>query len=321
MHGRAVEPEGEHVVNTVAKGVRVRGILASVAAGLVGVLLAAAPAVAAAVNINDASHVLDVTRVQNEAATLPDPVEIYTTTKFADDKAAFDRETQSKAAAATIIVIAINTQSHHLAIRTGSRSRVTQNAAQAATQAFTNTFRGASDYTAATIAALQSMRTAIGSAGAPGKATKPAQQSGVPNYVSNLLCLLLVGVVVALIVAAVRRSRSRARRAVGDDPGGYGPPGYGPSGNGPSGNGPSGYGPSGYGPPPGSGSSGINPWVAGGVGAVAGGVLGYGLGHMGSEREDHRPEAHDGHANNDTGSGGGGADGDFGGDGGSGDTF
>jgi hypothetical protein len=305
MHSRAVDPEREHVVSTVTKGVRVRGILASVAAGLVGVLLAAAPAAAAAVNINDASHVLDVTRVQNEAATLPDPVDIYTTTKFANDKAAFDRETQSKAAAATVIVIAINTQSHHLAIRTGTRSRVTQNAAQAATQAFTSAFRG-SDYTAATIAALQSMRTAIGSAGAPGKATKAAHQSGIPNYLSNLLCLLLVGVVVALIVAAVRRSRGRARKAVGDSPGGYGPPGYGPSG---------------YGAPPGSGASGVNPWVAGGVGAVAGGVLGYGLGHMGGEREDHRPEAHDGHANTDTGFGGGGADGDFGGGGGSGDTF
>jgi hypothetical protein len=156
------------------------------------------------------------------------------------------------------------------------------------------------------------MRKAIGSAGAgaQGKATKPAQQSGVPNYVSNLLCLLLVAVVVALIVAAVRRSRGRARRAVEDDPGGYGPPGYGPSGNG---------------QPPGSGSAGINPWVAGGVGAVAGGVLGYGLGHVGGEREDHRPEAHDGHTNNDAGFGGGGADGDFGGggagSGGSGDTF
>jgi hypothetical protein len=246
MHSRAVDPEGEHVVSTVTKGVRVRGILASVAAGLFGVLLTAAPAAAAAVNINDASHVLDVTQVQNEAATLPDPVDIYTTTKFANDNAAFDRETQSKAAAATVIVIAINTQSHHLAIRTGSRSRVTQNAAQAATQAFTSTFRSGSDYTAATIAALQSMRTAIGSAGAPGKATKPANQSGVPNFLSNLLCLLLVGVVVALIVAAVRRSRGRTRRAVGDDqgPSGYGPPGYGPSGSG---------------PPPRSGSSGINP--------------------------------------------------------------
>ena len=72
------------------------------------------------------------------AATLPDPVDIYTSTKFADDNAAFDREVQSKAAAQTVIVIAINTQSHHLAIRTGAKSRVTQNAAQAAGQALTN---------------------------------------------------------------------------------------------------------------------------------------------------------------------------------------
>jgi hypothetical protein len=114
-------------------------MLASVAVGLVGVLLlAAAPAFAASVNISDASHVLDVTRVQNEAATLPDPVDIYTSTKFADDNAAFDREAQSKAEAAKVVVFAINTQSHHLAIRTGAKSRVTQNAAQAAGQALTN---------------------------------------------------------------------------------------------------------------------------------------------------------------------------------------
>jgi hypothetical protein len=103
-------------VYTVARGgpIGVRRILAAAAVGLIGVLVAATPAAAAAVNIYDASHVLDVTRVHDEAATLPDPVDIYTSTKFADDNAAFDREAQSKAAAQTVIVIAINIQSHHL---------------------------------------------------------------------------------------------------------------------------------------------------------------------------------------------------------------
>jgi hypothetical protein len=308
-------------VYAVTKGLkRGRGMLASVAVGLVGVLLlAAAPAFAAAVNINDASHVLDVTRVQNEAATLPDPVDIYTSTKFADDNAAFDREAQSKTAAAKVVVIAINTQSHHLAIRTGPQSRVTQNAAQAATQAFTSTFRGGSDYTAATIAALQSMRTAIGNGGAvaPGNGAQPAHQSGVPTFLYGLVCLLLVAAVVALIVVAVRRSRNRAQPAVGNDPtpAGYGPSGYSPSG----------YGPSGYGPLQGSGRSGVNPWVAGGAGAVVGGVLGYELGRMEGEHEGHQREEYDDRGHTDAGYGGGGADGDFGGGGadsaGSADNF
>jgi hypothetical protein len=278
-------------------------MLASVAVGLVGVLLlAAAPAFAAAVNIHDASHVLDVTRVQNEAATLPDPVDIYTSTKFADDNAAFDREAQSKAAAAKVVVIAINTQSHHLAIRTGPQSRVTQSAAQAAAQAFTSTFRGGSDYTAATIAALQSMRTAIGNGGAvaPGNAAQPAHQSGVPTFLYGLLCLVLVAAVIALIVVAVRRSRNRAQPAIGNDPN-------------PSGYSPSGYGPSGYGPPQGSRPSGVNPWVAGGAGAVVGGVLGYELGRMEGEHEGHQREEYDHHGTTEAGYGGGGADGDFGG--------
>jgi uncharacterized membrane protein YgcG len=288
-------------------------MLASVAVGLVGglLLLAATPAFAAAVNIYDASHVLDVTRVQNEAATLPDPVDIYTSTNFADDNAAFDREAQSKAAAAKVVVIAINTQSRHLAIRTGSQSRLTQSAAQAATQAFTSTFRGGSDYTAATVAALQSMRTAIGNGGvvAPANGAQPAHQSGAPTFLYGLLCLVLVAAVIALIVVAVRRSRNRAQQAVGNDPT--------PSGYGPSGYSPSGYGPSGYGPPQGSRPSGVNPWVAGGAGAVVGGVLGYELGRMEGEHEGHQREEYDHHGTTDAGygGGGGGADGDFGGGG------
>ena len=83
---------------------------------------------------------------------LPDPVDVYTTTKFADDNAAFDQETQSKVTSSSLIVIAMNTQSHHLAIRTGKRSRVTQGAAQDAVQAFAHAY-GSGDYTGATIAA------------------------------------------------------------------------------------------------------------------------------------------------------------------------
>jgi hypothetical protein len=293
---------------------RFGGLLASVVVALATVLLAAGPAAAAAVSVHDDSHVLDVTRVQNEAATLPDPVAVYTTAKFADDKAAFDQETQAKVTAPTVVVIATNTQSHHLAIRTGPKSRVTQQAAAAATQAFVSTYRGSSDYTAAIIAALDSMRNAIGNGGTgQGAAAKPnATHSSGGSLIGGLICLLLVVLVVAaVIVVVVRIARRRRQRQQA-----FGPPaGYDPVG---------GYGQPGYGPPPGYGQpgrSGMNPWVAGGVGAAAGGLLGYELGRMEGEHEERRHEEHSDQGYNDSGYGGGGADGDFGDSGGGGGDF
>ncbi|HEV7898533.1 MAG TPA: hypothetical protein VGP31_11885 [Planosporangium sp.] len=289
---------------------------------LIAVLVAASPATAAAVSIHDDSHVLDVTRVQNEAATLPDPVAIYTTIKFADDKAAFDRETQSKVTSPTVIAIAINTQSHHLAIRSGPKSRVTQQNAAAATQAFINSYRSNSDYTAATIAALDSLRNAIRNAGhgqGAGAGQPKASRSSGGSTIGGVICLLLtVLVIVGVVVAIVRIARRprRPRQAVGP-PGGYGQSGYGQPGYGQPGYGQPGYGQPGYGQP---GRSGVNPWVAGGVGAAAGGLLGYELGRMEGEHEERRHEEHQDQGQTDSGYGGGGADADFGGDSGGGDS-
>jgi hypothetical protein len=284
------------------------GALASAITVLATLLLAAGPAEAAPVSIHDDSHVLDVTQVQNQAATLPDPVAVYTTTKFADDKAAFDREAQAKVTAPTVVVIAVNTRSHHLAIRTGPKSRVTQQAAAAATQAFIDSYRGRSDYTAATVAALGSIRTAI-QAGAP-RQNRPVRHrtayssSGVS--IGGLLCLALV---VAAVIALLVRRRRRPRQASGpvadyDAMGRYGEPGYGPA---------AGYGPGyapGYGQP---GRSGVNPWIAGGVGAAAGGLLGYELGRNEGREEEREHEGRSDQGNDDSGYGGGGADADFGG--------
>ena len=275
--------------------------------------IAAGPAQAAAVSIHDDSHVLDATKVQNEAASLPDPVEVYTTVKDADDKAAFDQATQARVTAATVVVIAVNTQSHHLAIRTGNSSRITQQAAATATQAFIDTYKSSSDYTAATIAALGSMRSAI-PAGAPA-GNKPVQHTSSSRSsggvsIIGLLCLL---VVVAGVVVFFLRRRRKTQQAPNqfsgvNTSGGYGQPGYGP--------GPGyepGYGSGGY------GRSGVSPWVAGGVGAAAGGLIGYELGkEEGREEERDRDERSDFGNNSDNDFGGGGADGDFGGDTGSG---
>jgi hypothetical protein len=194
------------IVSRPGRG-RFIGALASAITVLAALLLAAGPAEAAAVSIHDDSHVLDVTQVQNQAATLPDPVAVYTTTKFADDKAAFDREAQAKVTGPTVVVIAVNTQSRHLVIRTGPKSRVTQQAAAAATQAFINSYRGRPDYTAATVAALGSIRTAI-RAGAPrqnGPVRHRTAYSSSGVSIGGLLCLAVV--VAAVIAILVRRRR------------------------------------------------------------------------------------------------------------------
>src|SRR3954451_16213519 len=190
------------------------GALASAVTVLATLLLAAGPAEAAEVSIHDDSHVLDVTHVQDKAATLPDPVAVYTTTKFADDKAAFDREAQAKVTAPTVVVIAVNTQSHHLAIRTGPKSRVTQQAAAAATQAFIDSYRGSSDYTAATVAALGSIRTAI-QAGGPGRTGPTRRNTAYSSSGVSIGGLLCVGVLAAVVIAFVLRRRRRPRQVPG----------------------------------------------------------------------------------------------------------
>ncbi|MGC9665046.1 hypothetical protein ACNTMW_00635 [Planosporangium sp. 12N6] len=304
--GRVLTPGATALGATALRAV----VLGAVVLGTV--LLGAAPAAAAPVSVHDDSHVLDVTRLQNEAATLPDPVAIYTTTKFADDKAAFDRETQSKVTSPTMIAIAINTQSHHLAIRTGPKSGLNQQAAATATQAFVSSYRGSSDYTAATVAALDSLRAAIRT-GAPrqgGVAGPQPRNTSSGSTIGGMFCLLVsILVVVGIIVAVVRLSRRgrRSRQAVGPTAG-YGRPGYGQPGYGP------GYGQPDYGQP-GYGRSGVNPWLAGGAGAAAGGLLGYELGRMEGEREAHRyEEQHDqGYGGSGDSGYGGGADADFGG--------
>jgi hypothetical protein len=73
--------------------------------------------------------------------------------------------------------------------------------------------------------------------------------------------------------------------------------------------GPGGHGPGyarGYGQP---GRSGVNPWVAGGVGAAAGGLLGYELGRNEGREEEREHEGRSDQGYDDSGYGGG-ADGD-----------
>ena len=68
-------------------------------AALVAVCTVAAPAWAGTVQIQDDAHVLTVTTVQSDAATLPVGVYIWTTTQDAASKPAFDTDVRNKISA------------------------------------------------------------------------------------------------------------------------------------------------------------------------------------------------------------------------------
>ena len=248
------------------------------AAALVAVLVAATPAWAGTVQIQDDAHVLNATVVQNDAATLPVGVYIWATTQDAASKSTFDTDVRNKVSTTFPIVLGINTQSRHETIQIGSQAGISQNAARAAesnaNSAFVATMHNSRDYTSAVTAALDNLRTSL-SAAHRGRA--PAQRVATRSVGIGLLPIILVlGAIVAVVVLFRRRTRSGFGGSMRGSMAG-GPP---PSGPYPD------YGPS-YGPPY---RSGMSPGAAGAIGAVGGGLLGYELGKMQGEEQQFRQD-------------------------------
>lgn len=277
---------------------RFAALLATAAAMVL--LLCTATAWAGPVTIHDDAKVLDATQVTNAGNALPDPVQVFTTENDANDNAAFDREAQSHISGPTDIVIAINTKSRHLAIRTGRDSHIRSGGPAVA--AFKGAF-GSGNYTGATVAALQALGNSIGQGAPAHSPARPVHHRS--NALWGLLCPLIIVALLVFVVVSLFRGRRSGSGMVGGGffnrssvPGPYPPqPGAGPM----------------YG----GGGRGMSPGVAGGLGAVGGGLLGYELGKMEGEREDRRDQAFDqsgGYYGGDSQQwGGGGGDGDFGG--------
>lgn len=253
-------------------GGRISRLIVPIAA-FATVLAMATPAWASTVQIQDDSHVLNATAVQNDAATLPVGVYIWATTQDAASKPAFDTDVRNKVGATFPIVIGINTQSRHDSIQIGAQSGISRNAAIAAessaSSSFVATMQSSRDYTAAVTAALDNLRTAFaaGHRGRAPYARVPAHSSGI----GLLPIILILGAIGAGIFFLRRRMRSGFRRPI-------------PSGPPPMGSYPD-YGPS-YGPPP--YRSGMGAGAAGTIGAVGGGLLGYELGKMEGEQQQFR---------------------------------
>ncbi|PSK26641.1 hypothetical protein C6575_36165, partial [Nocardia seriolae] len=255
------------------------------------ILLAMGTAAAGPVTVHDDSKVLDVAKVTNAANQLSNPVQIFTTEKFAGDRGKFDQETQRKITGQSDVVLAINTKSKYFTVRTGPNSHIKET--DSAGAAFKAAF-GTGDYTAATIAALGALKVAgeqsaptSAKAGNPAPVPAPAakheSKSGGWGWVGFLCPIVIIGGIIAAVFAFIRRRRNPPPPAqfTGGPGGGYAPggPGYGDPG----------FGGPGYGPPP--GRPGMSPGAAAGLGAVGGalggGLLGYELGRMEGEREEH----------------------------------
>ena len=112
-------------------------------------------------HVYDAANVLNVSLVQHDAASLPDPIDIYTTNTFNGSTSAFDQRTAGHLTSSRLIVIAIDTLHKHLAIVGGSSVPLSTSQYSNARDAFVNSFRSNQDYTAATIAAIDSLRSSF----------------------------------------------------------------------------------------------------------------------------------------------------------------
>jgi len=295
-------------------------------------------ALANTVNISDAANVLNVSQVRSEAANLPDPINIYTTSTFNGSTSAFDQQTRGHITSSNLLVMAIDTAHKHVTIVGGSNVPLSNSQYNNAVQAFVSAYHSNNgDYTASTIAAIQSLRSTLGAApittgngNVPaGNGNTAAQSGGLSaGLLGTLLCVgLVVLIVVGVLFAVGRRRRMGYGQGAGVSMGNTMP--YQQPYNQPYNQG---YGyPPNYGGPYNQGQ-GMNPLVAGGLGAAAGGLLGYELGK--DQGEDQMREQdqnqNQGGGGNDFGGGssadfgngggdfGGGAGADFGGGGGGG---
>jgi hypothetical protein len=221
------------------------------------------------VHIYDNAGVLNVSQVQNSASNLSKDVDIYTVNNFHSTKAQFQQETRAKLGGdANRIVMAIDTTGRYLYIVRGSNVPLSSSDIGQTVNSFSANFNNG-DYTNATVSALGTMNNSL--------QAKSNSGAGFP-FALCLIPLVLLG---ALFFIFRARSRSMGRPGFFSGFGG-GPrmdppqqPGY-PYNQG--------YNQGGY-YGPGNQGGGMNPLVAGGLGAAAGGLLGYELGKEQGERQ------------------------------------
>jgi hypothetical protein len=161
------------------------------------------------VTINDASNVLNVQQVQDDAKQFPDPLLIYTTRSFTGDQNALNGQTRGYVNDPGEVVIGIDTVQRHLSIESGESVKLSDSQVNDAIDAFRSDING-SDYTSATNAAIDSLQSSI-----TGKSPNGITPWGV------LMAGVLAVIVIVLGVLIFRRWRAN-RNNSGTPPGGGG---------------------------------------------------------------------------------------------------
>ena len=128
-------------------------------------LLTTVNVLASTVTINDQAGVLDAGRVQADAAKLPDPMLIYTTKTFTGDQDALNTYTRAELPDQNAIGIGIDTVHRNLSIEAGTNVQLSDSQASDAVSAFQSNYDNGGDYTSATLAAIDSVRGALGGGG------------------------------------------------------------------------------------------------------------------------------------------------------------
>jgi hypothetical protein len=277
----------------------------AVVAALALLLVTATVALADTVHIYDAANVLNVSQVQGDASSLPYPIDIYTTNTFNGSTSAFDQRTSGHLTSSRLIVIAIDTHHKHLTIVGGKSVPLSSSQYSSAVNAFINNYSSNKDYTAATIAAIDSLKSSLGAGSSP---VPGASGGGLFSGLFWPCCLGLVILVIVGVIIAAARGVFRRMFGFGGRPQGvpYQQPYQQPYNQG--------YPPN-YGPGYNQGQ-GINPLVAGGLGAAGGGLIGYELGKEAGESEAREQGQGGDFGGGSSGDFGGGSSGDFGGGGG-----
>ncbi|HEX9133008.1 MAG TPA: serine/threonine-protein kinase [Ktedonobacteraceae bacterium] len=112
------------------------------------------------VHIYDRAGVLQVEKVQSEAAKLPYPIDIYTVNDFSGTTTDFDQRTRSQVTTSRLMVIAIDTVHRHVYITGGPDVPLRSEQYQSAANSFVSNFQSG-NYTGATIAAILSLQNSL----------------------------------------------------------------------------------------------------------------------------------------------------------------
>jgi hypothetical protein len=286
-----------------------RQVALASSAALYLVLILTVTAFASNVIISDQAGVLNQSQVRKAASSLRYPVAIYTLNGFSGSTQQFNqRATNALANHPNMIVIAIDAGKRYLFVTRGRDVPLTSTDTTDARQAFASSFNGG-DYTGATISSLNSLQNSLAAqTTARGASNNNGNGLGVGGC---LVGLLILGGLLFFVMRRRRTAGLAGGAGLGTSIGGlfnrqratntnYGQPyqrNYPPDGPNynqspqnayPPNNNPNnpGYGP-GYGPgyPPQQQGKGVNPLAAGGLGAAAGGLLGYELGKNQGDRD------------------------------------